>query len=258
MRIKRSRDLLASSARSVVDAESLNEWVQGPVRAVLPHGAMLCGQSVPHSGGYAAIQAWSFGVPPAYRAKIACAGGNARSPILTRLMHIGGPVFFDEDDERTDFDATWRSNFRLAGWRNVLGLAHREGEGDQLLFTSAAFYNVSSRMEAHGRALQQMVMPHLHAALSRVYQAQTEVESPAATSEPTLAPAERAIVDLLLQGKTNKEIGKRLGRSAETIKHRLSLLMRRLDVRNRTELARLISRNEVGSSGQPPRPTPDE
>ncbi|HKO89567.1 MAG TPA: hypothetical protein VJU61_00350, partial [Polyangiaceae bacterium] len=81
MRTEASRDVLASTARRVIDAETLKAWVQGPLQAVLPHGAMLCGQSVPHSGGYAAIQAWSFGVSPAYRATIACAGGNARSPI---------------------------------------------------------------------------------------------------------------------------------------------------------------------------------
>jgi DNA-binding CsgD family transcriptional regulator len=250
MRVETSRDVLASTARHVVDAETLKAWVQGSVQAVLPHVAMLCGQSIAHSGGYAAIQAWSFDVPPTYRAKIAGAGGNARSPILTRLMRTGGPEFFDEDDERTDFDPIWRSNFRLAGWRNVLGLAYREGEGDQLLLTSAAFYNVSSTMEAQGRALQQMVMPHLHAALSRVYQARPSAASPAETRVPTLAPAERAIVDLLLQGKTNKEIGKQLGKSAETIKHRLSLLMRRLNVRNRTELAHLISWSETASHRQ--------
>ena len=241
MRTEASRDVLASTARRVIDAETLKAWVQGPLQAVLPHGAMLCGQSVPHSGGYAAIQAWSFGVPPAYRATIACAGGNARSPILTRLMRTGGPEFFDEDDERTDFDAVWRSNFRLAGWRNVLGLAHRAGEEDRLLFTSAAFYNVSSTLEAQSRALQQLVMPHLHAALSRVYQARLEEAPPRATPALALAPTERAIVELLLQGKTNKEIGRQLGKSAETVKHRLSLLMRRLHVRNRTELAQLIS-----------------
>ncbi|GAA4333865.1 hypothetical protein GCM10023165_09280 [Variovorax defluvii] len=249
MKNESAGDLLASTARGVVDEEALKAWVQGPVRAVLPHGAMLCGQSVPHSGGYAAIQAWSFGVPAAYRAKIACAGGNARSPVLTRLMRTGGPVFFDEDDERPDFDANWRGNFRLAGWRNVLGLAYCSGEGDQLVFTSAAFYNVSSAMEAQGRTLQQMVMPHLHSALSRVHQLRSEESTSAATRLLTLAPGERAVVDLLLRGKTNKEIGKQLGRSSETVKQRLSLLMRRFDVRNRTELVRVISRSGDGGHG---------
>lgn len=250
MKTEMAKDLLQSTVRRVVDAETLTAWVQGPVRAVLPHAAMLCGQSVAHSGGYTAIQAWSFGVPPAYRAKIACVGGNARSPILTRLMRTGGPEFFDVDDERTDFDAAWRGNFRFAGWRNVLALAYCEGEGDQLLLTSAAFYNVNSGMDTQGRALQQVVMPHLHDALRRVYQVQARPDSLSsmATRTLTLAPTEQAIVDLLLRGKTNKEIARQLGKSAETVKHRLSLLMRRLEVRNRTELARLVSTNEMASS----------
>jgi DNA-binding NarL/FixJ family response regulator len=86
--------------------------------------------------------------------------------------------------------------------------------------------------------------------LRRVYQVQARPDSLSsmATRTLTLAPTEQAIVHLLLRGKTNKEIARQLGKSAETVKHRLSLLMRRLEVRNRTELARLVSTNEMASS----------
>jgi DNA-binding NarL/FixJ family response regulator len=56
----------------------------------------------------------------------------------------------------------------------------------------------------------------------------------------TLTPAERAIAGLLLQGRTNKEIGRELGKSDQTVKRQLSILMKRLQVRNRTELAHRI------------------
>lgn len=118
MRTKTSKDVLSRGARNVVDAETLKAWIEGPVKRLLPHAAMLCGQSVPHAGGYAAIQKWSLGVPQAYEAAIACAGGNIRSPILARLMRSGGPEFFDSDrDGGPDVDAAWHAGFRLAGWR---------------------------------------------------------------------------------------------------------------------------------------------
>lgn len=73
-------------------------------------------------------------------------------------------------------------------------------------------------------------MPPLHAALSRIH-------SSSPLPVPVLTPAERAVVLLLLQGKTNKEIGKELGKSGETVKRQLGTLMKRARVRNRTELA---------------------
>lgn len=56
-----------------------------------------------------------------------------------------------------------------------------------------------------------------------------------------LTHAERAIVCLVLLGHTNKEIARQLCKSDETVKRQLSSLMRRLGVRNRTELAHWIS-----------------
>ncbi|MGK6307524.1 response regulator transcription factor [Variovorax sp. DT-64] len=47
-----------------------------------------------------------------------------------------------------------------------------------------------------------------------------------------MTPAERAIVNLLVQGWTNKEIGRQLGKSDQTIKGQLKALMRRASVRN--------------------------
>ncbi|MEJ7687575.1 MAG: helix-turn-helix transcriptional regulator [Variovorax sp.] len=109
------------------------------------------------------------------------------------------------------------------------------------MFTSAAFYDVDPASSAAARALQERVMPHLHAALSRVYQAAPISSSAAATPVFTLTPAERAIVDLLLQGRTNKEIGKQLRKSDETVKRQLAMLMRRIGARNRVELVNLIN-----------------
>ncbi len=52
-----------------------------------------------------------------------------------------------------------------------------------------------------------------------------------------LTEREQAIVVLLRAGLTNKEIGRRLGISNETVKKHLGRVFRRLGVRNRTQLA---------------------
>ncbi|MBK3745634.1 response regulator transcription factor [Paraburkholderia aspalathi] len=48
---------------------------------------------------------------------------------------------------------------------------------------------------------------------------------------------EEQIVELLLKGKTNKEIAFALGLQEKTVKHYMTLLMHKLDARNRLELA---------------------
>ncbi|VTU32458.1 helix-turn-helix transcriptional regulator [Variovorax sp. PBL-E5] len=245
MKTETTEDVLAGSVRHVVDAESLKTWVDGPLQAVLPHRAMLCGQSVAHSGGYAAIQLWSFGVPSTYLAAIECAGGNLRSPIQTRLMRSGEPEYFAVDHVVPEIDGAWLASFRSTGWRNLLGLAHFEGEGQELLLTTAAFYDVKPVPESHRHFLQRKVMPHVHAALSGLRRGAAEAADWAAVLK-ALTPAEHAITGWVLQGKTNKEIGRLLCKSAETVKRQLALLMRRVGVRNRTELAHLLSLVDAG------------
>src|SRR5690606_6208793 len=48
---------------------------------------------------------------------------------------------------------------------------------------------------------------------------------------------EEQIADLLLKGKTNRQIAETLGLSEKTIKHYMHNLMQKLNVKNRLELA---------------------
>nr|WP_246232845.1 response regulator transcription factor [Aurantimonas aggregata] len=53
---------------------------------------------------------------------------------------------------------------------------------------------------------------------------------------PRLSIREDQIVKLLLQGCTNKAIAARLSISEKTVKHYMTLLMQKLDARNRLEV----------------------
>ena len=252
MRMRTSRDLVGGAARLISDADGLKWWVEELLSTILPSAAVLCGKSIPHSGGYAAIQTWSFGLPPAYEAAIACVGGNVRTPILARLIQSGGPEFFDvEEDRGVDIDPLWRASFKRAGWHNLLGFSHLEGQGDGRVLTAAAFYNVGSEVVAERHALQQLVMPAMHAALSGLYR---NALSNAVAPPSTYTLAQRALLDLLLQGMTNKEIGRQLGKSAETIKRQLAVLMKRSGARNRVELARQVLSGAASGPAQPSPP----
>jgi DNA-binding NarL/FixJ family response regulator len=57
-----------------------------------------------------------------------------------------------------------------------------------------------------------------------------------------LTPRERQIVRALLAGRTNREIGERLGVREQTIKNHLSVIYGKVGVRNRLELALRVGR----------------
>jgi len=61
-----------------------------------------------------------------------------------------------------------------------------------------------------------------------------------------LTDRERAILDLVAQGKTNKEIAADLFLSEKTVKHYMTNVLQKLQVRNRVEAA-LIAREEMSS-----------
>jgi DNA-binding CsgD family transcriptional regulator len=65
----------------------------------------------------------------------------------------------------------------------------------------------------------------------------------------SLSPVERQVVELASQGLSNPEIARELFISRNTVKVYLSRAYAKLDVANRTELARLAARH---SQGRPP------
>ena len=57
-----------------------------------------------------------------------------------------------------------------------------------------------------------------------------------------LTEKEKQIIDLLLQGKTNKEVGKELGLAEQTIKYYLNQLFKKTGCSNRTALIGFLSK----------------
>lgn len=60
---------------------------------------------------------------------------------------------------------------------------------------------------------------------------------PAATTEPRLTPRQRDILQLLCEGRSNKEIARQLAMSDNTVRSHLQFMFRALGVGSRTEAA---------------------
>jgi two-component system, NarL family, nitrate/nitrite response regulator NarL len=66
--------------------------------------------------------------------------------------------------------------------------------------------------------------------------------------ETTLSPRQEQILQLIGQGLSNKEVATKLQLTERTVKHYMSNLLQRLQVRNRTEAALLASRRAAAGT----------
>ncbi|WP_213958352.1 helix-turn-helix transcriptional regulator [Variovorax sp. dw_954] len=230
------------SLEKVDHANSLKQWLDGPLQELVPHRAVLAGHGLAHSAGYTGIQLVKSGLSEAHLTTIVRLGASVSSPLLSRLMSSGvGHIFFDTDraGDVEGVDLRWLASFTSAGMHNLLGIAGRYTHGRDDFMASLALYNVPPEFEARGEALRDALLPALHRAFCRIEASPTRAPGTPG-KRLRLTPVETDIVRLLIQGKTNKEIGQLLGKSAETIKSRISPLMHRCGVKNRTELVSMI------------------
>jgi DNA-binding NarL/FixJ family response regulator len=63
-----------------------------------------------------------------------------------------------------------------------------------------------------------------------------------------LTPKEQQIAMLVAQGLTNKEIAQRLGSSPFTVRNQVKIIIRKLELKNRIQVAYLIGQHHNGQS----------
>ncbi|EIM24804.1 LuxR C-terminal-related transcriptional regulator [Microvirga lotononidis] len=88
---------------------------------------------------------------------------------------------------------------------------------------------------------QSFISPSLAARLLMRSGPGSIVETKGSGALPPLTPREQQILAILVQGRSNKEIGNKLELSEKTIKHHLTNILQKLRVRNRVEAALLAS-----------------
>jgi DNA-binding NarL/FixJ family response regulator len=82
-----------------------------------------------------------------------------------------------------------------------------------------------------------IIDPNISHNLMKIIQKGSEVEQP-------LAPQEKNILELISQGRTNKEIAEVLFLSEKTVRNNVSKIMKKINVSNRTEAAMFWSRQK--------------
>lgn len=66
-----------------------------------------------------------------------------------------------------------------------------------------------------------------------------------------LTPREREVVELILQGLTNKQIGEKLNISVKTVEAHRSRVYTKMDVHNSIQLLQTLRGGKLGAGGQP-------
>jgi RNA polymerase sigma factor (sigma-70 family) len=61
-----------------------------------------------------------------------------------------------------------------------------------------------------------------------------------------LSPQEQKIVALVAQGLTNKEIAQQLGVSVFTVRNQVQVIIRKLELKNRIQVAYLVGQQRYG------------
>lgn len=110
------------------------------------------------------------------------------------------------------------------------------------LLKQADEHGVIQAVEAVARG-QSIVDPAVtHALLQRM----RSFSSQPTNSSGTLSPQEECVMTLVVQGKTNKEIGLDMGLSEKTVKNYLSNVFQKMQVSRRSQAAVLFERQRVG------------
>lgn len=78
----------------------------------------------------------------------------------------------------------------------------------------------------------------------------TNAVSPSLAALNTLSASEHQVLELTVRGMANKNIASRLGMSLRTVHIRRGALMRKLDVKNRSELIRLAVQLDLQKTGE--------
>jgi len=104
------------------------------------------------------------------------------------------------------------------------------------------FVDRARRAGAKAYVLKDEAEDRLVRAIQRVAKGTTCLRGDGAVSDETLTPREREVLQLIVEGKKNREIAEVMSRSVHTIRNHRARLMRKLRVRSAAELVRAAER----------------
>lgn len=100
-------------------------------------------------------------------------------------------------------------------------------------------------IESIHSVLQGGMSLHDHVAAKVMPRLLTQLKKDVQPGSPPLTPRERAIIRLVGEGKSNKEIAAELFLSVGTVKNQISQILQKMELRDRTQLAIYAIKNDL-------------
>jgi len=138
----------------------------------------------------------------------------------------------------------------------VVMLTVSEDEDDLLaaMKAGASGYVLKGASAAElGRVLHSVCAGEVYVAPGLAWGLLREMSKPRTTPLDELTAREREVLELVAEGLSNQEIGERLGLAEKTIKHYMTNILGKLQVRSRVEAALIAYREGIAAAGDPDR-----
>lgn len=192
--------------------------------------------------------------------QVVARGASAADAVASSQHHKPGIVILDLSISGNAYEAISKIVSECQGTKVVVftGLVGVENALRALEVGASGFVSKSSTVPELIRALHSVVGGETYITQSFATQVITALRDSSlrkrAAAAIKLSIREDQIVRLLLRGKTNKEIANQLSISEKTVKHYMTILMQKLNARNRIEVVlaaqSLTAAGHDGSSGR--------
>jgi transcriptional regulator EpsA len=236
---------IIESALHIRTPEQFLAWTEGELQDLFPHGALICGTGQINRHSIRTRQLLFKHFPQQYIEAIRQADNGIQSPVMARWVRERQPQLFEAEFPGDGIDAGWLDIFRAHDLRNIA--AHGVHDLNSNVTSYFSFFRIPERLTPRHSHLLELLVPHMHIALTRVLAGEQLPSRPALPGAPEITARERDILGWLQQGKSNWEIAQILDRSPHTVKNQVRSILVKLRVNNRTQaVSKAIELGVVG------------
>ena len=220
-----------SSSLTINTPEQFCAWVQGDLQHIFPHGMMACGVGLIENLGGRIQQIITCNFPQSYLQGMQQPGGMINSPVISQWVKTRRPVLFEMSEQHGT--SPWLKNFKCHGLKNMA--AHGQCDLRSRTTSYFSFSRIPGKLTLRHAALLDLLVPHLHAALTRALNGADSTSLTAKKLLPDLSIREHEILQMLGSGKTNSGIAQALHISENTVRNHVQHILAKLKVKTRAE-----------------------
>ena len=208
-------------------------WTEGELQTLFPHEILICGVGKIDWHSIHIHRYLCAGFPLSYIEAIRQADHGVLSPIMARWCKERKPQLFQPGKIDTEVDGRWLAIFRQHDLRNIAAHGMRDMSSNVASYFN--FSRIPGQLTPRHAYLLELLVPHMHVALTRVLAQDKHSTGPSPAAQPNVTPREREVLRWLCEGKTNGEIAQILGVSGNTVKNQVRGILVKLRVNNRTQ-----------------------